>query len=98
MHNLPNDESITHPNGYYEKSQALIENRTTDGTPKSQKTPSQKPKPSKNNSHFMDDYDDVLWNVTQEVELKEQSKIDTAAWHNDEDDDFDMSQVDDYVD
>lgn len=93
MHNLNNDESITHPNAYYEKSQAAIENRP-DGTPKSQKTPSQKSKAAHHNKngHLMDEYDDELWNITQEVETREQSKVDTAEWHKDEDD-FDMSQV-----
>lgn len=94
MHSLPNDESITHPNAYYEKSQALIENRATDSTPKS-KSSLQRQKSKKSNA-LMDEYDDELWNATQAVELSEQSKMETAAWLND--DDFDMSQVDDPLD
>lgn len=100
MHNLPHDESITHPNAYYEKSQELMENRTNEGTPKTQKTQSQRAKAAitKSNNHMMDEYDDELWNITQEVELKEQSKMETAAFHDEEDDDdFDMSQINDYV-
>lgn len=94
MHNTPNDESITHPNAYYEKSQGLIENRANDGTPKTQKTPSQKAKAKKKESDYMmDQFDDELWNITQEVELKEQSRMETAAWHDDDDGDFDMSQI-----
>lgn len=93
MHSLPNDESITHPNAYYEKSQALIENRATDGTSKSQKILPQKQKNKKNDA-LMDEYDDELWNVTQAVELREQSRMETADFQNDDDDDL-MSQVDD---
>lgn len=101
MHNLDHDETINHPNEYFEKSQALMENRNTEGTPKSQKTLSQKPNNTRDpamkriQQALMDEFDDDLWNVSQQVELTEQSKADTAAWH-DDDDDFDMSQVEEY--
>lgn len=102
MHESPQDESITHPNQYFDKSQALIEERTggtNDGTPKPMQRATQKAvnsrDPSKRTKQaLMDEYDDELWNVTQEVERKEQSKADMAAWNND--DDFDMSQVEEF--
>lgn len=96
MHSIDHDETINHPNEFFDKSQALIENRTNDGTPKSTQKTQANPKDLANKrikQALMDEYDDELWNVTQEVELKEKSKADTAAWHND--DDFDMSQVED---
>lgn len=96
MHELNHDETINHPNEYFEKSQALIENRTNDGTPKSsQKTPKVLTAKDKVKQALMDEYDDELWNVTQQVEIQEQSKAETAAFANDEDD-FDMSQIEDF--
>lgn len=89
MHSLPNDESITHPNSYYEKSQALIENRATDGTSKSQMTPSQNPKAKKSNKMFLDEYDDDYWYLTQAsqaIELREQSIMETQAFQEKVDD------------
>lgn len=100
MHESPQDESITHPNQYFDKSQALIEGRTTEGTPKPSQRASQKPRTGKENASnraqlaLSDEYDDELWNVTQKVELEEKSKADLDAWNND--DDFDMSQMDEY--
>lgn len=99
MHETPNDESITHPNQYFDKSQALIEERAagTDGTPKATQRSTQKIANTQNAASkrvkqaLMDEYDDELWNVTQEVERKEQSKADMAAFK--DDDDYDMSQV-----
>lgn len=100
MHEIQHDESITHPNQYFDKSQALIEGRTTEGTPKpSQNRPSQKPSGAKENvvkrkKHdlLMDEYDDELWNVSQAVERAEKSKADVASAMID-DDDFDISQI-----
>lgn len=98
MHETPQDETVNHPNQYFDKSQELIEGRTNNtGTPKATQRPSQRvpnvrdigAKRIKN--ALMDEYDDALWNVTQEVERKEQSKADMNAWNNDED--FDMSGV-----
>lgn len=100
MHESAQDESITHPNQYFDKSQALIEERTGgDGTPKPSQRPSQKVANSlvankRTKEALMDEFDDELWNVTQEVERKEQSKADLAAWK--DDDDYDMSQLDEY--
>lgn len=101
MHETQHDESITHPNQYFDKSQALIEGRTNEGTPKStQNRPSQKQPITKENAvkrikkldPLMDEYDDDLWNVSQAVERTEQSKADVASAM-EYDDDFDMSQV-----
>lgn len=101
MHEIPHDESITHPNQYFDKSQALIEGRTTEGTPKpSQNRPSQKQSGTKetalkrNKKHdlLMDEYDDELWNISQAVERTEKSKADVASAMMD-DDDFEMSQL-----
>lgn len=100
MHEIQHDESITHPNQYFDKSQALIEGRTNEGTPKpSQNRPSQKStgakepvvKRNKKLDLLMDEYDDDLWNVSQAVERTEKSKADVASAMND--DDFDMSQI-----
>lgn len=101
MHESQQDESITHPNQYFDKSQALIEGRTNDSTPKpsqraSQKTTGGKDTGLKRTHKSLDDeYDDDLWNVTQKVELEVKSKADLAAW-NDDDDDYEMSQVKEY--
>lgn len=104
MHEIPHDESITHPNQYFDKSQALIEGRTNEtGTPKSSQKPSQKPsmtkenatKRGKKNDLFMDEYDDDLWNVSQAVEHTEKSKADVASAM-ELDDDFDISQITEY--
>lgn len=100
MHETPHDESITHPNQYFDKSQALIEERTAgDGTPKPAQRKTQKPNSNRDatkriKQDLMDEYDDELWNVTQEVERKEQCKADVAAFNNDDDDDAEMSQMD----
>lgn len=105
MHEQPQDESVNHPNQYFDKSQALIENRANEGlqkgTPKPSQRLSQKPANRQNQSvrnlqsNLMDEYDDELWNVTQKVELQEKSKADMAeAWNND--DDYDMSQMEEY--
>lgn len=100
VHETPQDESITHPNQYFDKSQELIEGRTNDGTQKLSQRPSQKPTNGKDfatkriKQALDDEYDDELWNVTQEVELQEKSKADLAAFNND--DDYDMSQIEDY--
>lgn len=97
MHETPQDESINHPNHYFDKSQELIEGRTNTGTPKpsqkaTQRVPNGRDVSTKRpNAALMDGFDDELWNVTQQVELKEQSKADMAAWTGD--DDFDMSQI-----
>lgn len=101
MHAIDHDETINHPNEFFDKSQALIESRNTEtGTPKA----SQKSQGAAENNKMLatkrikqalnDEYDDELWNVTQQVELKEKSKADTAAWKNE--DDFDLSQVDEF--
>lgn len=102
MHDSQQDESITHPNQYFDKSQALIEDRTNEGTPKFTQRASQKStnKDSKRNQQskggFMDDnYDDELWNVTQKVELEVKSKADLDAWNND-DDDYEMSKLEEF--
>lgn len=98
MHESQQDESITHPNQYFDKSQALIEGRTNEGTPKPSQRSSQKPTTGKNTvlkrlqKSLNDEYDDDLWNVTQQVELEVKSKADLAAWNND-DDDYEMSQI-----
>lgn len=100
MHETPHDESITHPNQYFDKSQALIEERTAgDGTLKPAQRKTQKPNNNRDatkrtKQDLMDEYDDELWNVTQEVERKEQCKADVAAFNNDDDDDAEMSQMD----
>lgn len=102
MHDIPHDESITHPNQYFDKSQALIEGRTNEaGTPKStQNRSTQKPSAAKENAVkrnkkldlLMDEYDDDLWNVSQAVERTEKSKADVASAM-ECDDDFDMTQI-----
>lgn len=99
MHEIQHDESITHPNQYFDKSQTLIEGRTNEGTPKpSQNRSSQKPakenavKRNKKHDLLMDEYDDDLWNVSQAVERSEKSKLDVASAMAD-DDDYDMSQI-----
>lgn len=100
MHATDHDETINHPNEFFEKSQTLIESRNADGTPKatqklSQGTPTAKDISNKRiKQDLMDEYDDELWNVTQAVELKEKSKADTAAWQND--DQFDLSQMEEF--
>lgn len=104
MHETTLEEGITHPNQFFEKSQAIIENRTTSD---SQKEPGKTPKTKiaktnrdaflkKTRNTLMDEYDDDLWNVTQQVETQEKSKADQTAWENEEDD-FDMTQVEDYL-
>lgn len=99
MHESPQDESVTHPNQFFDKSQGLIEGRTNDGTPKPTQRPSQKVANSgiavkRIKPELMDEYDDELWNVTQEVERKEKSKADVDAWNND--DDFDLTQMEEF--
>lgn len=97
MHETPQDETINHPNQYFEKSQALIESRANEGAAKpGQKTPKPAVKDiaaKRLKQEMMDEYDDELWNVTQEVEIKEMSKAATAAFADDDDDDFDISQI-----
>lgn len=99
MHETPQDESISHPNQYFDKSQELIEGRTNTGTPKpaqkgTQRAPNAGAK--RPNAALMDGYDDELWNVTQQVERKEQSKADIDTWNGDADDDAIMSQIQEY--
>lgn len=95
MHESQQDESITHPNQFFDKSQALIEGRT-EGTPKPTQKQSQKVpiKNVRNQPSLLDEYEDELWYATQEVERKEKSKADVAAFN--DDDDFDMTQVDEF--
>lgn len=103
MHELQHDESITHPNQYFDKSQALIEGRANEGTSKSTPNrPSQKATTNKDNTGkrnklalLMDEFDDDLWNVSQAVERTQQSKADVASAL-EYDDDFDMTQLDEY--
>lgn len=103
MHDIQYDESITHPNQYFDRSQALIEGRANEGTPKStpnrpsQKLPARKENTIKRKQTqlLMDEYDDDLWNTVQAVERTEQSQADVAAAWND-DDDYDMSQIEEF--
>lgn len=105
MHDVPHDESITHPNQFFDKSQSLIEERTNEAATKStpnrasQKAPISKTKDNNGKrSKFalmMDEYDDELWNVSQAVERSEKSKADVATAF-DDDDDMDMSQMDEF--
>lgn len=104
MHETTLDEGISHPNQYFEKSQAIINGRTTNDsksdvgkTPKSQRTQrmGRDVALKQHAKSMIDEYDDELWNATQAAELKEMSRVDTANWANDEDD-IDMSQVQDY--
>lgn len=102
VHETELEEGINHPNQYYDKSQAVIEGRANEtATPtsaaKSQKTPA-KPRIAagrdvllkRNKQSLLDEYDDELWNVTEQVELKEASRQATSNW-NQQDDGFDIS-------
>lgn len=108
MHETQLEDGINHPNQYFDKSQAIIDGRasemaTAGGVAKSQKLPPKHKNPNaakdlvlkRPKQSLMDEYDDDLWNVTQQVELQEASKAATANWNKD-DDDFNatMSQMD----
>lgn len=110
MHETELEEGINHPNQYFDKSQLIIEGRANDttsvaGGAKSQKLPIKHKNPNaakdlslkRNKQTLLDEYDDELWNVTQQVELQVASSAATANWDK-EDDGFDMtmSQMDDY--
>lgn len=110
MHETELEEGINHPNQYFDKSQSIIEGRANDttsaaGGAKSQKMLTKHKNPSagkdlalkRNKQSLLDEYDDELWNVTQQVELQEASRVATTNWDKD-DDGFDatMSQLEDY--
>lgn len=95
MHETKLDEGISHPNQFYDKSQAIIENRVQDGKPIVKTTKSNIANASqkdllikKARDSLLDEYDDALWNVTQQAE----SRLKKIAWDND---DEDFSQVED---
>lgn len=103
MHETKLEEGVVHPNQYFEKSQGVIGERAeakgdTSRTPKMKNPrPSQKDVLLKRTKQsLLDEYDDELWDVTQKVEVAEMSKANQQAWEND-DDDFDMSQVEEFL-
>lgn len=110
MHETELEEGINHPNQYFDKSQSIIEGRANDtttaaGGAKSQKLPVKHKNPNaakdlalkRNKQSLLDEYDDELWNVTQQVELQVASTAATANWDKDDDGfDMTMSQMEDY--
>lgn len=94
MHDGKGDEGINHPNQYFDKSQAVIENRATDDKSNAKKYGEQKDVFIKNaKESLLDEYDDELWNVTQRVEMEQSSTKKKHKEWDDEMDDNTFSQI-----
>lgn len=101
MHENRIEEGISHPNGFFEKSQAVIEGRQDAKPANLNKTKTNNPNSNQKDvilkrakQTLLDEYDDELWNATQQAELSETSRRDKIAWDNDMDDE-DFSQMED---
>lgn len=95
IHDVKLEDGINHPNQFYDKSHALIENRVQEIKPTQKNTKSASQKevvPKKAKHSILDEYDDDLWHATQQAELMEISRQDTQGWDKDEED---FSQMED---
>lgn len=97
MHDIKIEGGINHPNQYFDKSQAIIEDRVHEGKTNTKQGKSGEQKEvlvKKAKESLLDEYDDELWNVTQRVESEQNTQLSRMAWDNDEDDQT-FSQIDD---